>query len=220
MCLRRESGRTTDFQSPFWRSPLTYAARHRRSNRCPNGSRSGMAGNSDPCLATHISGYIRLKPFTATSGRLSSEEVRRAKAGVPGYARTAMAFEDRTRLLLRTKPCSGGVQSASQKRRGFLETRICSSTFGAGLIYISLLWRFANRFSFHHASPCASRHTTPSRGGRLVCGKNGQTRFDGSVLVTDAGFNPSLTIQAVAFRAAEYIKQQWKGSAWRNGKRA
>jgi choline dehydrogenase-like flavoprotein len=43
---------------------------------------------------------------------------------------------------------------------------------------------------------------------------------DGSVLVTDAGFNPSLTIQAVAFRAAEYIKQQWKGSAWRNGKRA
>jgi choline dehydrogenase-like flavoprotein len=43
---------------------------------------------------------------------------------------------------------------------------------------------------------------------------------DGSVLVTDAGFNPSLTIQAVAFRAAEYIKQQWKGSAWREGKRA
>jgi choline dehydrogenase-like flavoprotein len=42
---------------------------------------------------------------------------------------------------------------------------------------------------------------------------------DGSVLVTDAGFNPSLTIQAVAFRAAEYIKQQWKGSAWRDGKR-
>lgn len=43
---------------------------------------------------------------------------------------------------------------------------------------------------------------------------------DGSVLVTDAGFNPSLTIQAVAFRAADYIKQQWKGSAWRDGKRA
>src|SRR5437868_5012706 len=29
---------------------------------------------------------------------------------------------------------------------------------------------------------------------------------DGSVFVTDAGFNPSLTIQAIAFRAADYIK--------------
>ena len=43
---------------------------------------------------------------------------------------------------------------------------------------------------------------------------------DGSVMVTDGGFNPSLTIQAVAFSAAEYIKKQWEGSAWRNGKRA
>jgi len=42
---------------------------------------------------------------------------------------------------------------------------------------------------------------------------------DGSVLVTDAGFNPSLTIQAVAFSAADYIVKQWQGSAWRNGKR-
>jgi choline dehydrogenase-like flavoprotein len=42
---------------------------------------------------------------------------------------------------------------------------------------------------------------------------------DGSVLVTDAGFNPSLTIQAIAFSAADYVKQQWSGSAWRNGKR-
>ena len=42
---------------------------------------------------------------------------------------------------------------------------------------------------------------------------------DGSVLVTDGGFNPSLTIQAVAFSAAEYITKQWQGSAWRNGKR-
>jgi choline dehydrogenase-like flavoprotein len=41
---------------------------------------------------------------------------------------------------------------------------------------------------------------------------------DGSVLVTDAGFNPSLTIQAVAFWSAEYIKKQWQGGAWRNGK--
>jgi choline dehydrogenase-like flavoprotein len=41
---------------------------------------------------------------------------------------------------------------------------------------------------------------------------------DGSVLVTDAGFNPSLTIQAVAFMAADYIKKQWQGGAWRNGK--
>jgi choline dehydrogenase-like flavoprotein len=43
---------------------------------------------------------------------------------------------------------------------------------------------------------------------------------DGSVLVTDAGFNPSLTIQAIAFRSAEYIQRQWHGSAWREGKRA
>jgi len=40
------------------------------------------------------------------------------------------------------------------------------------------------------------------------------------VLVTDAGFNPALTIQALAFWAADYIKKEWKGSAWRNGKRA
>jgi choline dehydrogenase-like flavoprotein len=35
---------------------------------------------------------------------------------------------------------------------------------------------------------------------------------DGSVFVTDAGFNPSLTIQAIAFRAADYIKKQWKSA--------
>jgi choline dehydrogenase-like flavoprotein len=33
---------------------------------------------------------------------------------------------------------------------------------------------------------------------------------DGSVFVTDAGFNPSLTIQAIAFRAADYMKAQRK----------
>jgi choline dehydrogenase-like flavoprotein len=42
---------------------------------------------------------------------------------------------------------------------------------------------------------------------------------DGSVLVTEAGFNPSLTIQAIAFRSAEYIQRQWQASAWREGKR-
>jgi len=42
---------------------------------------------------------------------------------------------------------------------------------------------------------------------------------DGSVLVTDGGFNPCLTIQAVAFSAADFIKREWQGSAWRNGKR-
>ena len=42
---------------------------------------------------------------------------------------------------------------------------------------------------------------------------------DGSVLVTDAGFNPSLTIQAVAYGSADYIQKQWQGGAWRNGKR-
>jgi choline dehydrogenase-like flavoprotein len=31
---------------------------------------------------------------------------------------------------------------------------------------------------------------------------------DGSVFVTDAGFNPSLTIQAIAFKAADYMKKQ------------
>jgi choline dehydrogenase-like flavoprotein len=31
---------------------------------------------------------------------------------------------------------------------------------------------------------------------------------DASVFVTDAGFNPSLTIQAIAFRAADYIRKQ------------
>jgi choline dehydrogenase-like flavoprotein len=31
---------------------------------------------------------------------------------------------------------------------------------------------------------------------------------DGSVHVTNGGFNPSLTIQAVAFRASEYIVKQ------------
>jgi choline dehydrogenase-like flavoprotein len=36
---------------------------------------------------------------------------------------------------------------------------------------------------------------------------------DGSVLVTDGGFNPSLTIQAIAFRSAEYIQKQWHASA-------
>ncbi len=43
--------------------------------------------------------------------------------------------------------------------------------------------------------------------------------IDGSVFVTEAGYNPSLTIQAVAFRSADYIKRQWQASAWREGKR-
>lgn len=41
---------------------------------------------------------------------------------------------------------------------------------------------------------------------------------DGSVLVTDAGFNPALTIQATACRSADYIVKQWRGGAWRGGK--
>jgi choline dehydrogenase-like flavoprotein len=36
---------------------------------------------------------------------------------------------------------------------------------------------------------------------------------DGSVFVTDAGFNPSLTIQAIAFRASDYIKKQRNGKS-------
>lgn len=42
---------------------------------------------------------------------------------------------------------------------------------------------------------------------------------DGSCFVTDAGFNPSLTIEAIAFWSADYIKKQWNGGAWRAGKR-
>jgi choline dehydrogenase-like flavoprotein len=38
---------------------------------------------------------------------------------------------------------------------------------------------------------------------------------DGSVMVTDGGLNPSLTIQATACRTADYIVKQWRGGAWR-----
>lgn len=41
---------------------------------------------------------------------------------------------------------------------------------------------------------------------------------DGSVMVTEGGFNPSLTIQAVACRTADYIVTQWRRGAWRGGK--
>jgi choline dehydrogenase-like flavoprotein len=43
---------------------------------------------------------------------------------------------------------------------------------------------------------------------------------DGSCLVTDAGLNPALTIQAIAYWASAYIKEQWKGGAWRGSKAA
>ncbi len=36
---------------------------------------------------------------------------------------------------------------------------------------------------------------------------------DGSLHVTNGGFNPSLTIMALAFRASEYIAKHWKASA-------
>lgn len=38
---------------------------------------------------------------------------------------------------------------------------------------------------------------------------------DGSCFVTDAGFNPALTIQAIAYWACDYIKREWKGGALR-----
>ena len=39
---------------------------------------------------------------------------------------------------------------------------------------------------------------------------------DGSCFVTSAGFNPALTIQTLSLWAADYIKRQWKGGAWRH----
>jgi choline dehydrogenase-like flavoprotein len=38
---------------------------------------------------------------------------------------------------------------------------------------------------------------------------------DGSCFPTIGGFNPSLTIQANAFRVSDYIKREWKGGAFR-----
>lgn len=40
---------------------------------------------------------------------------------------------------------------------------------------------------------------------------------DGSCFVTSAGFNPALTIETLSLWAADYIKKQWKGGAWRWG---
>ncbi len=42
---------------------------------------------------------------------------------------------------------------------------------------------------------------------------------DGSVFVTSGGRNPALTIQALAFRSAEYLVKQWNEGAWRDGSR-
>ncbi len=39
---------------------------------------------------------------------------------------------------------------------------------------------------------------------------------DGSCFPTLGGFNPSLTIQANAFRVSDYVVRQWKGGAFRN----
>jgi choline dehydrogenase-like flavoprotein len=42
---------------------------------------------------------------------------------------------------------------------------------------------------------------------------------DGSVFVTSGGRNPALTIQALAYRFADHLIDQWEGGAWRNGTR-
>ena len=39
--------------------------------------------------------------------------------------------------------------------------------------------------------------------------------IDGSLHVTNGGFNPSLTILALAFRSSEYIAKEWKGTRFR-----
>jgi choline dehydrogenase-like flavoprotein len=39
---------------------------------------------------------------------------------------------------------------------------------------------------------------------------------DSSCLVTSGGRNPALTIQAIAYRASDFIIRQWKGGAWKS----
>jgi choline dehydrogenase-like flavoprotein len=39
--------------------------------------------------------------------------------------------------------------------------------------------------------------------------------IDGSVHVTNGGFNPALTIMAIAYMASEHIVQTWKGTRMR-----
>jgi choline dehydrogenase-like flavoprotein len=39
--------------------------------------------------------------------------------------------------------------------------------------------------------------------------------IDASVHVTNGGFNPALTIMAIAYRASEHIVQTWKGTGMR-----
>jgi len=43
---------------------------------------------------------------------------------------------------------------------------------------------------------------------------------DASVFVTAGGRNPALTIQALAWRFADYIVREWKGGAWKKNKEA
>ncbi|MGK7396752.1 MAG: GMC family oxidoreductase [Candidatus Cyclobacteriaceae bacterium M3_2C_046] len=39
---------------------------------------------------------------------------------------------------------------------------------------------------------------------------------DGSIMVTNGGFNPSLTIMALSFKIAEYICTEWKGGSFKS----
>ncbi len=57
-------------------------------------------------------------------------------------------FKNRRTSYVRAGLLPAALKAASQKRRDFRQTRICSSTFGAGLIYISLLWRLRLTASF------------------------------------------------------------------------
>jgi choline dehydrogenase-like flavoprotein len=40
--------------------------------------------------------------------------------------------------------------------------------------------------------------------------------IDGSVHVTNGGFNPALTIMAVAYKASNALVRNWKGTAFRS----
>jgi choline dehydrogenase-like flavoprotein len=40
--------------------------------------------------------------------------------------------------------------------------------------------------------------------------------IDGSVHVTNGGYNPVLTIMAIAYWASDYIKREWRGTHFKS----
>ena len=62
--------------------------------------------------------------------------------------------------------------------------------------------------------PTANSTTVTTQYGKLHSVDNVFV-IDGSLHVTNGGFNPSLTILALAFRSSEYIAKEWKGTRFR-----